>query len=144
MSKRRNNLIVANAAANTDPLKKRHVRKEQARLMLLFDGADGNKMDFIRDTVNQLAWLGVTIQELQVQIDAKGVVLPYQNGENQSGYQVNPACKLLKDYQQVYNTQFRALLPLVPEKPSDYDSLDEFRIEPLTPEEVAADEEREK
>lgn len=129
MSKRRNNLIVANAAANADPLKKRHVRKEQARLMLLFDGADCNKMDFIRDTIQQLAWLGVTIQELQVKIDEKGIVLPYQNGENQSGYQVNPACKLLKDYQQVYNTQFRALLPLVPDKPIRGSKLDEFQLD---------------
>ena len=66
--------------------------------------------------MQQLAWLGITIQELQADVDERGPVVPYQNGKGQSGLQANPACKILKDYQQLHNTLFRALLPVLPDR----------------------------
>ena len=115
----------AAAALNADPGKAGRVEKERARLMELFTGADENKLDFIRDTVNQLSWLAVSILDLQAEVDEKGPVIPYKNGQNQEGLQANPACKLLIDFEKLYNTAFRALLPLVPEKPGR-DELAEF------------------
>ena len=116
--------IPANMTA-ADPEKAARVTGEQTRLMELFAGADENKLDFISVHVQQLAWLAVTILDLQQQIDADGAVLPFQNGKNQSGLQANPACKLLIDCQKLYNSGFRALLPLVVEKPQR-DGLKEF------------------
>lgn len=113
------------AALIADPGKERRVKKERARLMELFTGADENKLDFIRDTVNQLSWLAVSILDLQAEVDEKGPVIPYKNGQNQEGLQANPACKILIDFEKLYNTAFRALLPLVPEKPGR-DELAEF------------------
>lgn len=113
------------AALIADPGKERRVKKERARLMELFTGADENKLDFIRDTVNQLSWLAVSILDLQAEVDEKGPVIPYKNGQNQEGLQSNPACKILIDFEKLYNTAFRALLPLVPEKPGR-DELAEF------------------
>lgn len=110
------NASAAAAALNVDPGKTARVEQERARLMGLFAGADENRLDFIRDAVQQVAWLGITIQELQQEIDENGPVVPYQNGREQSGLQANPAAKLLKDFQTLYNTQFRALLPVLPEK----------------------------
>ena len=112
-----------------DPGKAERVEQERARLMDLFAGADDNKLDFIRDAVQQVAWLGITIQELQSDIDEKGPVLPFDNGGNQKGYQANPAAKVLKDVQALYNTQFRALLPVLPDKPSGPDKLEEFLLD---------------
>lgn len=106
--------------------KNEKVEKERARLMELFNNADENKLDFIRDAVQQVAWLGVTIMELQAEIDKNGPVVPFQNGRNQSGLQANPACKTLKDFQTLYNTQFRALLPVLPEKIDNAGKLAEF------------------
>ena len=110
-----------------DPEKTAVVERERQRLMELFAGADQNKLDFIRDAVQQVAWLGITILELQAEIDQRGTVVPFQNGREQTGLQANPACKILKDYQQLYNTQFRALLPVLPEKINEHDDLEEFR-----------------
>ena len=104
------------AVLNVDPGKAALVEQERARLMALFDGADENRLDFIRDAVQQLAWLNVSIQELQMDIDEKGHVIPYQNGQTQKGLQANPSCKLLTDFQKLSNTTFRALLPVLPEK----------------------------
>lgn len=109
-----------------DPDKAQRVEAERARLMELFAGADENRLDFIRDAVQQLAWLGLTILELQEDIDQRGPVVPYQNGQNQTGLQANPACKTLKDFQTLYNTQFRALLPVVPEKQTGSGKLADF------------------
>lgn len=112
---------------NQDPGKAARVEKERARIMELFAGADPNKLDFIRDAVQQLAWQSITIQELQSDIDENGTVIPYQNGRNQEGKQANPSCKLLIDCQKVFNTQFRALLPVLPDKPRSGGKLAEFR-----------------
>lgn len=112
--------------AAADQGKTERVRAEQARLMELFTGADPNKLDFIRDAVSQLAWLGITIIELQTEIDERGPVVPYQNGRDQTGLQANPACKILKDYQQLYNTLFRALLPVLPDRQRGRGKLEEF------------------
>lgn len=133
------------AALIVDPGKAALVEQERARLMALFDGADENRLDFIRDAVQQLAWLNVSIQELQTDIDEKGHVIPYQNGQTQKGLQANPSCKLLTDFQKLSNTTFRALLPVLPDRPrtggklaafrDEYDELAEFRIKPMTKEE---------
>lgn len=121
------------AALSADPGKATRVEQERARLMELFDGADPNKLDFIRDAVQQLAWLGITIQELQADIDERGPVVPYQNGRDQCGLQANPACKILKDNQQLSNTLFRALLPVLPNRPRGLGKLqgfmDDYRTE---------------
>ena len=134
----------AAAALVVDPDKAAQVEKERARLMALFDGADENKLKFIRDHVQQLAWLGITILELQADVDARGPVVPFQNGREQTGLQANPACKILKDYQQLYNAAFRALLPVVQDKPRTKELVslkwDLVYPEPQTPEEIEAEE----
>ena len=120
------NTIIQPATLNADPVKAAAVEQERARLMDLFAGADPNKLDFIRDAVQQVAWLGITIAELQRDIDERGPVVPFQNGKNQEGLQANPAAKLLKDFQQLHNTLFRALLPVLPDKPRGLGKLGEF------------------
>ena len=133
----------AAAAALADRGKAAMVQQEQKRLMELFNGADENRLDFIRDAVCQVAWLNVTIIELQSDIDERGPVIPYQNGKTQSGLQANPSAKLLKDFQVLANTLFRALLPVLPEKPrtTTLEMLRmEFEPEPQTPEELEAEE----
>ena len=118
-----------------DPGKAASVEKERARLMELFTGADSNKMDFIRNHVQQLAWLNISISDLQAETDAAGAVVQYNNGGNQKGLQTNPACKLLIEYEKLSNTIFRALLPLVPEKAYNDDFLSDFKPDPMTEEE---------
>lgn len=114
------------AALIADPGKAALVEHERARLMELFSSANPNKLDFIRDAVQQLAWLNVSIQELQRDIDENGPVIPYQNGQTQKGLQANPSCKLLTDFQKLSNTTFRALLPVLPDKPRGLGKLAEF------------------
>lgn len=115
----------AAALVTLEQEKAARVEQERARIMALFAGADPNKLDFIRDAVQQVAWLGISILELQKEVDERGAVLPYKNG-TQEGLQANPACKLLVDYQKLYDTKFRALLPVLPENCPD---LDPFKVD---------------
>ena len=99
-----------------DPGKALRVQAEEKRLNELFTGADPNKLDFIRNHVQQLAWLNISIVELQKDIDEAGAIIEYDNGGNQKGLQQNPSCKLLIEYQKLSNTVFRALLPVLPDR----------------------------
>ena len=110
----------------TNTSKDNRVQDEITRLTALFDGANPNQIDFISKHIQQLAWLGISILDLQKQVDKEGQVIPFQNGRNQSGYQANPACKLLIDYQKLYNTAFRALLPVLPDRPRTHGKLEEL------------------
>ncbi len=114
------------AALNADPGKAAAVERERARLMELFTGIPDNKKEFVLDAVQHAAWLGITIQELQRDIDERGPVVPFQNGKGQSGLQANPACKTLKDFQTLYNSIFRSLLPVLPEKYRRHSKLESF------------------
>lgn len=94
----------------------RKVTAENKRLLALFEGADANRMDFIRENVRQLAWLNCEIKVLQKDIDKNGIVLDYQNGATQRGKQQNPAAKTLCDFQKLASALVKILLPLVQEK----------------------------
>lgn len=102
--------------AGADPGKALRVQAEEKRLNELFVNADPNKQDFIRNHVQQLAWLNISIVELQKDIDEAGAVIEYNNGGNQKGLQQNPSCKLLIEYQKLSNTIIRTLISLVPNK----------------------------
>ena len=99
--------------------KDRRVCEELKRLSALFEKADGTKRAFIQKHVEQLAWLAVSIADLQKDIDENGPVVPYVNGRNQSGLQANPSCRLLIDYQKLYTAASKALLPVLPEDQED-------------------------
>lgn len=104
------------AALNTDPGKAAKVEQERARLMKLFAGKYPNKLDFIRDAVQQLAWLNISIMELQGKIDRFGTLVTYDNGGGQSGVKPNPDLKTLIDYQKLANTITRTLNTVIPIK----------------------------
>ena len=93
--------------------KQKMISAENDRLLALFNGAEPNRLDFIRDQVRQLAWLNVSVTELQESIDKNGTMLGYDNGGGQTGVRVNPDVKTMTDYQKLINSIVRNLLPLV-------------------------------
>ncbi len=102
------------------------IEKENARLLALFDGADQNKMDFIREQIRQLAFINITLLDLQQSINQEGTKEHYDNGGGQSGKHANPDLKTLIDLQKLAVSLLGKLLPLVPEKPTSFGKLDEF------------------
>ena len=100
---------------NNKPLtKEESIENEVSRLMQLFDGADLNKLDFVREQVKQLAFFNVSIVDLQANLNKWGTLVSYDNGGGQSGVKPNPDVKTIIDYTKQSNSIVRVLLPLVP------------------------------
>lgn len=100
----------------TDPGKAERVNTELRRLEDLFLEVDENKRDFVQRQIEQLAWLNVSILDLQAKIDQFGTLVMYDNGGGQSGIRTNPDLKTLVDYQKLANTIVRTLNSVVPVK----------------------------
>ncbi len=94
--------------------RRKKIRTENNRLMSLFEQANPNQLDFIRDQVQQLAFYNVSIAELQEKINKFGTLVTYDNGGGQSGIRTNPDVKTLTDYQKLSNAIVKNLLPLLP------------------------------
>ncbi len=104
----------------SDPKKARKVRRELKRLSDLFKGVEENRKDFIKRQLEQLAWLNISIIDLQEKIDRFGTLVMYDNGGGQSGVKPNPDLKTLIDYQKLANTIVRTLNSVIPIKKTGY------------------------
>ena len=69
------------------------VKKEKARLMEIFKDIDSNKYNFVMTLIDRLAWLNVSVKEIEKSIDEKGTTIPYDNGGGQKGIRDNPDVK---------------------------------------------------
>lgn len=104
------------ASSIQDPNKNRRVKKELRRLSDLFDGIEENRKDFVQRQLEQLAWLNISIIELQGRIDRFGTLVQYDNGGGQAGVKANPDLKTLIDYQKLANTIVNTLNKVIPIK----------------------------
>ena len=97
----------------------------------LFNGVEEGRKDFIQRQLEQLAWLNISIIDLQEKIDRFGTLVMYDNGGGQSGVKPNPDLKTLIDYQKLANTIVRTLNSVIPIKETGYsrDALTEFLLE---------------
>ena len=78
-----------------DPEKAKRVKAEYKRLSDLFTGIDENKRDFVQQQIKQLAWLNISIRDLQDRIDQFGTLVQYDHGGGQSGVTTNPEVKIM-------------------------------------------------
>lgn len=99
-----------------EPEKLERVQRELEHLEEIFRDVNENKRDFVQRQIQQLAWLNVSIADLQAKVDQWGTLVSYDNGGGQSGIKPNPDVKTLLDYQKSCNTIVRILIPLVPDK----------------------------
>lgn len=99
-----------------DANKTERVSIELKRLSDLFEGVKENRKDFIQRQLEQLAWLNISIVDLQEKIDRFGTLVMYDNGGGQSGVKPNPDLKTLIDYQKLANTIVRTLNNIIPIK----------------------------
>ena len=93
------------------------IKKEKSRLMKLFKEIDENKKKFVLHQIDSLAWLNVSIAELQAEIDMTGTTVYYDNGGGQTGVKDNPNIKTLIAYQKNQIAITKSLTDLVPNAP---------------------------
>ena len=94
--------------------KKGRVKKEKARLMELFQDLEPNKLQTCLALIDRAAFITVSLEDLEAQLNDIGWTEYYQNGETQSGWKKSAAADVHISLTKNLNTIIKQLLDLVP------------------------------
>lgn len=90
--------------------KTKRIKREVARLKKLFKGIDENKKKLVFTTIDDVAFMTITMQDLRERIVRDGTTCEYKNGANQYGIKQSPDAQL---YLQLSQKQTQAMKILV-------------------------------
>ena len=76
-----------------DLSKEEKIKKEKARLRRVFKDLDENKRRTVDSLIERAAFLTTSLEELENEINEKGYISEYKNGENQFGEKQSDAVK---------------------------------------------------
>lgn len=109
--------------------KEKRIKKELRRLNKLFTEIDENKKKLVLTTMEDVAFLTVTMQDLRENIIRDGTQVEYKNGENQYGTKQSPDAQLYLQMSQKLTQAMKILLDCMPKpvkpEPKD-DGFDDF------------------
>lgn len=94
--------------------KEKRIKKEINRLKRLFKEIDENKKKLVQTTMEDVAFLTVTMQELRESIIRDGTTVEYKNGENQYGTKQSPDAQLYLQMSQKLTQAMKVLLDCLP------------------------------
>jgi len=110
--------------------KDNRIKKEIRRLKGLFKDIDKNKKSLVFTTIEDVAFMTITMQDIREDIVRKGTTVEYKNGENQYGTKQSPDAQLYLQLSQKQTQAMKLLLDCLPktQKPVDDkdDGFDEF------------------
>lgn len=109
--------------------KKKRIDKEVRRLKKLFSKIDENKKKLVFATIEDVAFLTITMQDLRESIIRDGTTVEYKNGENQYGTKQSPDAQLYLQMSQKQTQAMKILVECLPktEKPiQENDGFDDF------------------
>lgn len=118
---------VDSAAAYLEKTKR--IKKEITRLKRLFKEIDENKKKLVFTTIEDVAFMSITMQDLREEIVRHGTTCTYKNGENQYGTKQSPDAQLYLQLSQKQTQAMKILLDCLPktEKPVvQDDGFDDF------------------
>lgn len=93
---------------------KGRVKKEKARLLELFKDLEPNKLQTCLALIDRAAFITISLQDLESQLNEIGWTEYYQNGETQSGWKKSAAADVHISLTKNLNTIIKQLLELVP------------------------------
>lgn len=114
---------VDSAAAYLEKTKR--IKKEITRLKRLFKEIDENKKKLVFTTIEDVAFMSITMQDLREEIVRHGTTCTYKNGENQYGTKQSPDAQLYLQLSQKQTQAMKILLDCLPktEKPVVQDEI---------------------
>lgn len=108
--------------------KQKRIKKEITKLNGLLKNISSKKKKAVDSLIKNAAFMVVTLEDLQEEINEKGVTEEYQNGANQSGVKKSSAVEvyntMIKNLSQLMK-QLTDLLPKEDPKPDD-DGFEDF------------------
>lgn len=94
--------------------KQKRVKKEVARLKRLFKEIDENKKKLVFATIDDVAFMSITMQDLRENIIRDGTTVEYKNGENQYGTKQSPDAQLYLQFSQKQTQAMKILQDCLP------------------------------
>lgn len=109
--------------------KTKRIKKEVTRLKKLFKDIDENKKKLVFTTIDDIAFMTITMQDLRETIIRKGTTCVYKNGENQYGTKQSPDAQLYLQLSQKQTQAMKILLDCLPKAQREVvkdDGFDDF------------------
>ncbi len=94
--------------------KTKRIKKEAGRLKRLFKDIDKNKKDLVQTTIEDVAFMIVTMQDMREKIVREGTTCKYKNGENQYGEKQSPDAQLYLQMSQKLTQAMKILTDCLP------------------------------
>jgi hypothetical protein len=94
--------------------KEKLIQKETRRLKAVFRDLDPNKLKTVDALIVRAAYITVSLQELEEQLNRDGWVEEYQNGRNQCGLKKSAAAEVHISLTKNLNAIMKQLIDLVP------------------------------
>lgn len=94
--------------------KDKRIKKEISKFRKIFKNLDEDKKKILEKLIENVAFMSVTLEDLQESIKEKGCIEEYKNGENQFGYKESTESKVYNSTIKNYNTCIRQLIDQLP------------------------------
>lgn len=90
------------------------IATERERLEVLCAAMDTDRIDAAQQLISNAAFMAVTLEDLQDEINENGAVCEYRNSETQYGTRKNPAIEVYNSTMRNFMAVMRALVDLLP------------------------------
>ena len=91
------------------------IKQEKDKLKRQFSKIDKKKKTLVQRLIENAAFMAVTLEDLQQEINEKGCISEYKNGENQYGTKKAPEVEVYNTMVKNYAAVIRQLTDLLPE-----------------------------
>lgn len=106
--------------------KTKRIKREVTRLKKIFKGIDENKKKLVFTTIDDVAFMTITMQDLREKIIRAGTTCTYKNGENQYGTKQSPDAQLYLQLSQKQTQAMKILVDLLPKAQKEIEKNDGF------------------
>ncbi len=110
--------------------KEKRIKKEIIRLTATFKKIDKESKNTVVSLIRNAAFMTITLEDLEEQMNINGVVSEYQNGENQFGTKKSPEVEIYNTMIKNQMNIIKQLTDLLPKQNNpageDGDGFDEF------------------
>ena len=96
--------------------KTKRIKKEVTRLKRLFKEIDENKKKLVFATIDDVAFMTITMQDLREKIVREGTTCEYKNGANQYGTKQSPDAQLYLQLSQKQTQAMKILIDCLPKE----------------------------
>ena len=97
--------------------KEERIAAERERLNALFADLDANQLQAAAGLISSAAFLAVSLEDLEAEINANGYIDSYTNGASQAGEKISAAVQAYATLNAKYQSTIQKLLKIVPPAP---------------------------